>query len=412
MPQQAVYIYIAFFAIIVLGVLSIINSSIRSGQFLKKLAAQRGWKYFKKDERDIGLKINNFVPNDYQVKGMPVDRYKSYRGLEHFVSHDGITIFTGWETHGSPKHRSSSKQLFCFFETGNAKEFFLKRCWIGGKAKYYSPYSPKRVQFRGWDKDDIDRLQTNPLFMPVKAVLDDPNHKTMAELYAKDNRVFIIYYPTVSGTVNEKLVNSLFSVASRIKYALEKNPYPADIPPFITAPKQKKQGLLGTILAFLIFCLLPMVLGGLGLLVGVIGTARGISSLYWPTTTGTVISSKVVRAAQDTSDTSYKPEVVFEYQIDSAMHTSNAIDVLDLYGATTLSSRSNAEYALKPYLVGKGVAVHYDPNRPERAILKAGVSGAVFLFLILGTIFVGVGVLVLWALTRKEGIRSSKNLVK
>lgn len=118
----------------------------------------------------------------------------------------------------------------------------------------------------------------------------------------------------------------------------------------------------------------------------------GIRSLEWPTVRGRTIghgvSYGVTRHATDDALV-----VAYAYTVDGVEYQSARFDFAgrnSLYRAAEL---------FRTYRVGRQVTVHYDPKRPERAVLEPGIGTWT-----LGTLLVGAAIMMVSAAITNEGI--------
>ncbi len=118
------------------------------------------------------------------------------------------------------------------------------------------------------------------------------------------------------------------------------------------------------------------------------------ASAAWSKTEGAIISAGVKRKTsfstgrRGKSTTTYVPEVSYDYTADGKKYTSNRI----MFGGFASGSRSYARGLVEKYAEGKKVTVHYNPEKPELAVLEAGVSGSSYIPLLGGLACLGVGV--------------------
>lgn len=131
------------------------------------------------------------------------------------------------------------------------------------------------------------------------------------------------------------------------------------------------------------------------LIFGIIGTVMLIKyfrdkkkaeeSQNWSSTPGIITESYVRKEENRDSDgyptTSYYPEVRYAYEFLGTKYTGDKI----AFGESVGGSLKKAQDALAQYPVGKNMAVYYDPNNPEDAVLERRVSGK--MMLIIGIIF-------------------------
>jgi hypothetical protein len=116
-----------------------------------------------------------------------------------------------------------------------------------------------------------------------------------------------------------------------------------------------------------------------GLFVGMIMIANlaiAQRAARWPTTPGTVITSRVESRREQTSGGAHRsmvvwsPLVEFEYQVGTRKYHGTRI----AYGPTVAGGRDLAEATIARYPVDAAVTVHYDPANPTQATLETEVA--------------------------------------
>lgn len=121
--------------------------------------------------------------------------------------------------------------------------------------------------------------------------------------------------------------------------------------------------------------------------------SRGISSYTWPSCEGKIITSKVTMSSshrlRDNKGISYYPDVDYEYVVDGKKYIGEKI----FYGQYGSGMRDKIQKIADKYPAGKMVTVYYNPKNPGEAVLERGIRWSIFLALILGLIFVGVGII-------------------
>jgi hypothetical protein len=132
----------------------------------------------------------------------------------------------------------------------------------------------------------------------------------------------------------------------------------------------------------------------------IVGAAR-----QWPTATGTMIATEVVKGGTNRNRT-YTPVVRYEYEVDGSKHVGDRVRA----GYLTFGWRATAERVLQLYPVGASVPVRYDPDDPGSSLLELETSstplmtavGGVVLFLIGG----GIVVLAMAGTFSRNNVRS------
>src|SRR5262245_7095352 len=134
-----------------------------------------------------------------------------------------------------------------------------------------------------------------------------------------------------------------------------------------------------------------------GTLAGDVGLAASLfyqlRALGFRTTEGVIVSAKLEEHS-DSEGTSYTPVVEYRYSVGRREHVGRRIN----YSWMATSSQS-ARRAIEQYPAGQRVTVHYDPRRPDDALLEPGLhSGQAFmaLFLLPFNIVMAVCWLAVW----------------
>ena len=144
-----------------------------------------------------------------------------------------------------------------------------------------------------------------------------------------------------------------------------------------------------------VWVVLAVLFGGLGF--GLLFSARNAkrkarASLTWPTVPGKVIASdiKVTVSTSKSGESEYqtehfRPIVKYQYSVQGVEHSCSRI----AFGATN-TAQSAADAIMARYPAGADVTVHYNPEKPEEAVLETRESGATALT-ILAVVFLLVG---------------------
>jgi hypothetical protein len=126
------------------------------------------------------------------------------------------------------------------------------------------------------------------------------------------------------------------------------------------------------------------------------------AALLWPVAEGRVIAAEVVKRISKSDDEfdSFIPRVSYAYAVDGRHYTSDVIRVglADLGYVREQQARDH----LARYPVGAIVAVRYDPQKPELAVLEIGQVGAARYLLaggLLAAVGVGAAVFAIWSAT-------------
>ncbi len=151
-----------------------------------------------------------------------------------------------------------------------------------------------------------------------------------------------------------------------------------------------------------IFHLIPfafMLVGAVIFWAGMVQRRKGIASLSWPTVEGRVISSGIESAWSRDSDNSsyltYYAAIRYEYTVGDRTYAG---DQTKVGGEIRTTSSVRAGRAAARYREGAAVTVHYDPIRPEEAVLEPGVKIVPWVLVIFGLLFIATGVIVMLAL--------------
>jgi hypothetical protein len=144
---------------------------------------------------------------------------------------------------------------------------------------------------------------------------------------------------------------------------------------------------------------LPFFAAGIGLtlLWGIPTLKKAKASTSWPTTRGVVLVSDVERRRSHDRDHgtsyTYSAQVTYEYTVAGTIYNCDRVS----FGEYASSNRNHARQIVNRYPVGKTVEVHYDPNRPESAVLEPGTSFSSYVALGMGIVFSLVGATMLIA---------------
>jgi len=130
-----------------------------------------------------------------------------------------------------------------------------------------------------------------------------------------------------------------------------------------------------------------VIVGGiLCFLMGFACYKHSLKSLNWPTTYGTVTSSKVVHKVVGTVN-QYIATVEYNYNVRNNEYTGDKIDVGPVGSLPWLE-----EEKIKPYQVGARVQVYYNPQDHSEAILEPGVKSGTIWWLVVPIIIIVAGI--------------------
>ena len=113
----------------------------------------------------------------------------------------------------------------------------------------------------------------------------------------------------------------------------------------------------------------------------------GTRSLQWPTVIGEVTQSAIVVRNRRTMRL---PDVRYVYIVAGSRYEGRDISAL----GPGLDWENSAQKTLDRYPVGATVAVFYDPDRPNRSVLEAGISKGGLLFRVVSAslgVVIGLG---------------------
>lgn len=131
---------------------------------------------------------------------------------------------------------------------------------------------------------------------------------------------------------------------------------------------------------------------------GFMNLSTAMHSKSWPTADGKITSSTVVKKVERYTDsdgrrktrTIYKPQVRYDYALGGRSFIGSRITMAD----SGSGSESRAQKISKRYPAGSICTVYYNPDKPEEAVLKAGITFATLMFPGFGILFAVIGVAV------------------
>ncbi len=144
------------------------------------------------------------------------------------------------------------------------------------------------------------------------------------------------------------------------------------------------------------------IIGGVLLLLGgalVVGSLfmvwKGLRTRGWAATWGRVTFSEMITEERKTSSMgpSHRAKVVYEYEVQGKPFTSDSVLLVG-----TVSVRREQEIVNR-YPVGRSVHVHYNPAKPEEALLEPGVTRSTFAAMGIGAGLFLVGLVLVLAFT-------------
>jgi hypothetical protein len=154
---------------------------------------------------------------------------------------------------------------------------------------------------------------------------------------------------------------------------------------------------------FLLGCVVVPVLIGLALIwYARRQRARGEAARQWPTAPGTILQSYVGErstTAEDAGTTSVAV-VSYSYRVSGRDYQSSRLG----FGGEIQGGRDAMAKLVAEYPAGASVAVPYNPDKPEDAVLRPDITRASTTIFRGGVVIVGIGVFVaamlVWRLTK------------
>ena len=146
-----------------------------------------------------------------------------------------------------------------------------------------------------------------------------------------------------------------------------------------------KETLLG------LAALITLVVGPLCLLLGVNGYIKGVGSENWPQTSAVVTASGYTSEIENDE---HEFALEYSYTVGGVHYTSNALYIKPImndkksYAAIPKWYLADDEVAHpRDYPRGRTTVVYYDPDDPQSAVIRPGVSGSVRAVLAAGVVF-------------------------
>ena len=134
-----------------------------------------------------------------------------------------------------------------------------------------------------------------------------------------------------------------------------------------------------------------LVIGAALLLSGALQATRILSSLSWPTATGTIAQSDLKHGYMREGILKYKAHIVYHYDVDGTRYSGRRIA---FSGAATHGWKAREVAAA--YRVGDTVTVHYHPSKPGQSVLITGVTWQGFSTLLVGVVLTPLALAGLW----------------
>ena len=120
---------------------------------------------------------------------------------------------------------------------------------------------------------------------------------------------------------------------------------------------------------------------------GFLNLSRAADSEEWPTTPGEVVESVV--ATEWSEGRMYYPAIRYRYAVAGRSYEA---DCVRFGGPLKASWRSSAEAMVARYRKGTQVRVRYCPGKPTLAVLEPGPNWYIWVVLIGGAVFLGIGI--------------------
>jgi len=124
---------------------------------------------------------------------------------------------------------------------------------------------------------------------------------------------------------------------------------------------------------------------------------KAFASTRWPSAEGRVISSSVemveevhrLRRGSRIEAPAYRAAVTYSYRVGDALYTGDRVS----FGDYSSSIPGHARNICERYPPGKTIEVYYDPEDPRVSVIEPGVSVGAVMPLLIGLVFVTVGVI-------------------
>ena len=128
----------------------------------------------------------------------------------------------------------------------------------------------------------------------------------------------------------------------------------------------------------------------------------GWESKNWPKTNGTVTLSEVNSWLKD-GKSQYEVRINYTYEVDGKKYNGSKVNPSGSYSGGNITK---AKELADKFPASKTVDVYYDPELPDSAALKPGISGNDILMAALPLLFLIIGLVVLTGLVKPK--RSSQ----
>lgn len=130
--------------------------------------------------------------------------------------------------------------------------------------------------------------------------------------------------------------------------------------------------------------LLFVVVGAVFAYFGYSSYQLGMQSKDWPVAKGSVIQSEIEKRTEFTGTGSSRRKVVKSYAVVKYTYSVGNREFQS--GRITFGQSKNAHNTVARYPKGRSIQVHYDPQKPDQAVLEPGADAT------LSLVFIGLGV--------------------
>ncbi len=96
--------------------------------------------------------------------------------------------------------------------------------------------------------------------------------------------------------------------------------------------------------------------------------ARAEKTAGWAGTPGRILASRVEQFSRQKGDTTYRPLVLYEYRVNTAVLHGTRLGLAD----RQFRNQTEADAVAARYPVGREVTVYYNPFLPTEAVLEVG----------------------------------------
>lgn len=123
----------------------------------------------------------------------------------------------------------------------------------------------------------------------------------------------------------------------------------------------------------------------------VVDAGKNRAAESWPIANGKVTEStiKTISDSRDNMRDTFAPQILARFQVDGKWYSCR--EIYFGYGSTSNYGQVSADVAAVP--AGGEVKVSYDPQNPNQSILKPGSHGTNVLFMVVGGVMLGIGLL-------------------